>query len=536
MKHLFIIGLSIGIAAAALADKPAMPRDGSGLSSGEKTTFLGALGVTSFGRSLLDDGDAGTARATLGLGSASLQGINGPELTDSATETFYRASLRARLAALLGNNAVFGLIGDSISEAYGSTPSNSWFERLQGMINFTTGFGSSPEVTNFDDPTRYGLTYAGTYSTGSNGPVKSIVLTPGATITFTGNYAYLSFLFQRASGARGIEVRVNGTLATTIDCSGTAGDDISSGLFAVSGGSGTTYELKCVTGNVEITGLWRLVAATGKVAYFGRYALTSQSTTFFSPTRIASIIRHVTVSFGAVAANPTVAVALGTNNSYNATTTTSAAQYRLDLISIFAQLQAAGIRVFAIGLIEAGTGWTVQSGSWGDYAAAQASACAEMGVPLVSMNQDDFDGTGLLADHLHPNDNGQYQMLRNVVTTLTAPALSIGQQAGSLTWTGPAYVNSWTDRGGGFEAGAYARDRNGIVHVRGLVQNGSSNTDIFTFPVGFRPSQTLLRVAQTVTGSTPSPVFLQVAPTGVASILGTVGTYTILDCSFPAEK
>jgi len=54
-------------------------------------------------------------------------------------------------------------------------------------------------------------------------------------------------------------------------------------------------------------------------------------------------------------------------------------------------------------------------------------------------------------------------------------------------WVAPTLLNSWVNYGSGSNPAGYFKDKQGIVHLRGLVANGVGTT-IFTLPVGFRPT------------------------------------------------
>ena len=53
-----------------------------------------------------------------------------------------------------------------------------------------------------------------------------------------------------------------------------------------------------------------------------------------------------------------------------------------------------------------------------------------------------------------------------------------------------ALVNGWVDFGGGYAPGAYLRDSNGWVHLRGMIANGAvtAGTVLATLPAGYRPA------------------------------------------------
>lgn len=56
----------------------------------------------------------------------------------------------------------------------------------------------------------------------------------------------------------------------------------------------------------------------------------------------------------------------------------------------------------------------------------------------------------------------------------------------------PSLLNGFYNYGGGFGTVGYFKDKNGIVHIKGLVSGGSTGTDIFTLPTGYRPSGNLI--------------------------------------------
>jgi hypothetical protein len=55
------------------------------------------------------------------------------------------------------------------------------------------------------------------------------------------------------------------------------------------------------------------------------------------------------------------------------------------------------------------------------------------------------------------------------------------------SWTAPTLQGTWANFGGSYEAAGYMKDRNGFVHLKGLVKTGSGV--IFNLPVGHRPSE-----------------------------------------------
>jgi|GEM_PF-1856248 len=92
----------------------------------------------------------------------------------------------------------------------------------------------------------------------------------------------------------------------------------------------------------------------------------------------------------------------------------------------------------------------------------------------------------------------------------TAPASDIaGTTAGDLTvagsivqdaWIVPGMTNGWITYDATFNPPAYFRDKNGIVHLRGMIKNGTINTAAFNLPAGYRPAYRELFVSLTSTG------------------------------------
>jgi len=58
-------------------------------------------------------------------------------------------------------------------------------------------------------------------------------------------------------------------------------------------------------------------------------------------------------------------------------------------------------------------------------------------------------------------------------------------------------VNGWQNYGGSYNRAEYFKDSTGIVHLRGLVKNGTIKRHIFTLPAGYRPLRRELHVACT---------------------------------------
>ena len=67
--------------------------------------------------------------------------------------------------------------------------------------------------------------------------------------------------------------------------------------------------------------------------------------------------------------------------------------------------------------------------------------------------------------------------------TVTLPSTTT---IGAKTWIAPTLLNSWVNYGQVFNEAGYFKDANGVVHIRGLVKNGTGT--IFTLPSGYCPT------------------------------------------------
>ena len=62
------------------------------------------------------------------------------------------------------------------------------------------------------------------------------------------------------------------------------------------------------------------------------------------------------------------------------------------------------------------------------------------------------------------------------------------------SWTAPTLLNSWVNFGSPFQTARYRKDASGIVHVQGLIKDGTATdgTTLFTLPAGYRPDAQLI--------------------------------------------
>lgn len=93
----------------------------------------------------------------------------------------------------------------------------------------------------------------------------------------------------------------------------------------------------------------------------------------------------------------------------------------------------------------------------------------------------------------------------------------------------PTFSGTWVNYDTGlFHGAAFWKDPLDMVHIRGLVKDGTINTTVFTLPSGYRPANGLIFASLTNTGVGD----LRIAATGnVLPFTGGTGWFT-LNCSF----
>ena len=96
----------------------------------------------------------------------------------------------------------------------------------------------------------------------------------------------------------------------------------------------------------------------------------------------------------------------------------------------------------------------------------------------------------------------------------------------SPTWHNGTYLNGWSTYGSSYAHAGYAKDSNGVVHLRGGVGGGSAE-EVFQLPVGYRPTHYVYTTIYTEGGTQGS---LEITPTGAVEPFGGSSTsYSGLD-------
>jgi hypothetical protein len=89
-----------------------------------------------------------------------------------------------------------------------------------------------------------------------------------------------------------------------------------------------------------------------------------------------------------------------------------------------------------------------------------------------------LSGSGTLTD------SGPGTMWSGLVADTTSAVVS--------PWRAPTLLNTWINFGSGFSDAGYYKDSSGLVHLRGVIRNGTVPADVFVLPVGYRPAATLI--------------------------------------------
>lgn len=86
------------------------------------------------------------------------------------------------------------------------------------------------------------------------------------------------------------------------------------------------------------------------------------------------------------------------------------------------------------------------------------------------------------------------QLLKNLERRLEILERS---RSSSEDWITPTMLNSWVDYDTTFNTCQYYKDKDGVVHLKGLIKNGTMRTTAFTLPAGYRPSRKYLIATMT---------------------------------------
>ena len=123
-----------------------------------------------------------------------------------------------------------------------------------------------------------------------------------------------------------------------------------------------------------------------------------------------------------------------------------------------------------------------------------------------------------------------------VGTIVNSTQLDLKANKAQEAWIAPTLLNGWVNFGTGNVAASFYKDEFGVVHLRGLIKDGTTtaNTTLFTLPVGYRP----LLANYFVTADIDGFARLYVTDTGVVAVAGNAinGYLSLNQISFKAGE
>ncbi|MDO3678694.1 hypothetical protein [Paenibacillus ehimensis] len=143
---------------------------------------------------------------------------------------------------------------------------------------------------------------------------------------------------------------------------------------------------------------------------------------------------------------------------------------------------------------------------------------------------------------------GEYaDNLMNVVDSLVSSQTDVSTRVSILEgmhaqnmkgqWISPTLVNGWLEYADGYDTVRYIKDGFGVVHLKGLLKNGTLGAVIFTLPPGYRPKAT--KIFMTISDTNGSALIGRVDITAngdVRHTLGGAGYFSLEGITFLAEQ
>ncbi|WP_164827786.1 hypothetical protein [Paenibacillus ehimensis] len=137
--------------------------------------------------------------------------------------------------------------------------------------------------------------------------------------------------------------------------------------------------------------------------------------------------------------------------------------------------------------------------------------------------------------------------LMNVVDSLVSSQTDLSTRVSILEgmhaqnmkgqWISPTLVNGWLEYADGYDTVRYIKDGFGVVHLKGLLKNGTLGAVIFTLPPGYRPKAT--KIFMTISDTNGSALIGRVDITAngdVRHTLGGAGYFSLEGITFLAEQ
>jgi hypothetical protein len=128
-----------------------------------------------------------------------------------------------------------------------------------------------------------------------------------------------------------------------------------------------------------------------------------------------------------------------------------------------------------------------------------------------------------------------WEYTSNITSLSINGNLSIGGFLSSPAFIAPTLLNSWVNFGSGYSTAGYYKDKESVVHLKGLIKSGTTiqNTQLFVLPFGYHPSETLVFTVASGDGTFGR---INITPLGYVQFYSGTNTYLSLDgISFRAE-
>ena len=92
-------------------------------------------------------------------------------------------------------------------------------------------------------------------------------------------------------------------------------------------------------------------------------------------------------------------------------------------------------------------------------------------------------------------------------------------------WIAVSFENSWANYGGGYQEAAYYRGQDMVVHLRGVINSGTTGATAFTLPAGYRPPASCIFAV----ASNGAFGVVDITAAGAVSMTSVNNTYVSLD-------
>jgi len=347
------------------------------------------------------------------------------------TNRIQKAGLFTSAGAIcvLGDSLTVGEASTSLSKSYASIIFDSIADYLTG------GYGIGNEV-NFNWTSMGNVALTG-QTAGTSGPIqRSQVIAVNGTITVArANATKMAFYFDRTPTSGSVEIRQNGSLLATIDCSGAAAKTVLSQYVNISSG-GAPVQFKVINNPVEFLALVPIRDNPNQpnVLMPMRMAVSGWNTADFltSPDQILSI-----GECGGIGGTSGIFVlAVGSNDIYTSALTPS--DYIDNLRTIGATLESYRQSNVIVLVVPPRADETIfppaiEDYDFDDYRNALYSLSKERQWPIIDHSVLRLKERSLLSDGLHPNDEGHLAMAENVMKScgieITKPLTSTQKNA-----------------------------------------------------------------------------------------------------------